>query len=179
MTLETLKSEYSQKLSRGSHYAPGREHRLRKDVPIATSTALEPEVHYVVYRCADLRTLPVKVGLFRREQREKVLICFGIVCPLADFDISISSLKYVGGLHILATCFFPIKERCARRSAQPDEHTYGAICFTEDLRPIIWWQGIACSVSFWLFPDIPRAFGVVQGGARLFEPLMLRLLARQ
>lgn len=69
--------------------------------------------------------------------------------------------------------------RYAWRRAHSDEETYGAVSFAEDLRPVIWWQRIFCSVSFWLFPDVPGAFWTDQGGARLSEPLMLLQLARR
>ncbi len=36
-----------------------------------------------------------------------------------------------------------------------------------------------CSVTFWLFPDVPGTFWIGRGGARLSEPLMLFRLARR
>ena len=68
--------------------------------------------------------------------------------------------------------------RYPRRKGHSEVQTYRAVRFTKDLRPIIWWQRIPCGVSFWFFPDIPGAFWIDQGRARLSEPVMLLRLAR-
>lgn len=60
----------------------GKQRLEKASSPVPTNATLEPEGHYVVDRCPNLRVFPIEIRLFRREQREVVLVCLGIVGPL-------------------------------------------------------------------------------------------------
>lgn len=61
---------------------------------VPTSATLKPETHHIMYRSPNIRVFPVEIRLFRCEEGEEVLACGGVVGPLEDFRVSISSLGW-------------------------------------------------------------------------------------